>query len=176
MEKLEEIAAAMEKTAKEALSLAGRHLDYLVGTMIELPRACVVADRLAAHAEFFSFGTNDLTQTTLGYSRDDAEAKFLPFYLEQKLLSRNPFMEIDREGVGALVGMAIEKALPVRPDIELGVCGEHGGDPPSIEFFHRVGLHYVSCSPYRLPVARLAAAQAVLRNDRQKVAGDEPSA
>ncbi|NMA92526.1 MAG: pyruvate, phosphate dikinase [Firmicutes bacterium] len=161
------LRALIEQTAKEILESNGYHLDYLIGTMVELPRACLIADQLATQAGFFSFGTNDLTQTTLGYSRDDAEAKFLPFYLQQKILPQNPFMEIDREGVGALVNMAIEKARRVRPDIELGVCGEHGGDPHSIEFFHQVGLDYVSCSPYRLPVARLAAAQAAIKKQKK---------
>ncbi len=160
---LERLKGVIRATAKLELESSGHHLDYLIGTMVELPRACLIADQLAAEADFFSFGTNDLTQTTLGYSRDDAEAKFLPFYLEQKMLSQNPFVEIDREGVGALVKMAIEKARETRPKIKLGICGEHGGDPPSIEFFHRAGLNYVSCSPYRLPVARLAAAQAAIR-------------
>ncbi|HHX87156.1 MAG TPA: pyruvate, phosphate dikinase, partial [Firmicutes bacterium] len=154
----------VEQTAKKALNDTGFTLNYLVGTMVELPRACLIADQLAARAEFFSFGTNDLTQTTLGYSRDDAEAKFLPFYLQQGILPKNPFVEIDRQGVGALINIAVEKARQVCPDIELGVCGEHGGDPGSIEFFHQAGLNYVSCSPYRLPVARLAAAQAAISN------------
>lgn len=159
----------IEQTAEQALNSTGYHLNYLIGTMVELPRACLIADQLASRAEFFSFGTNDLTQTTLGYSRDDAEAKFLPFYLQQKILPQNPFVEIDRQGVGALINKAIEKARQVRPDIELGVCGEHGGDPPSIEFFHQAGLNYVSCSPYRLPVARLAAAQAAITNKDQSL-------
>ena len=131
--------------------------------MIELPRACMVADELAQEAAFFSFGTNDLTQTTLGYSRDDAEGKFLPFYLQHKILPANPFMEVDRDGVGALVRIAMEKGRKTRPDIKLGICGEHGGDPASIEFFHSAGLDYVSCSPYRIPIARLAAARALLQ-------------
>jgi pyruvate,orthophosphate dikinase len=159
--------ARMKKVVDDAaaavLKEAGLELPYLVGTMIELPRACMVADELAQEAEFFSFGTNDLTQTTLGYSRDDAEGKFLPFYLEHKILPANPFMEVDRDGVGALVRIAMEKGRKTRPDIKLGICGEHGGDPASIEFFHSAGLHYVSCSPYRIPIARLAAARAVLK-------------
>lgn len=163
---LVEIRKIIEQTAAEVLNSAGCKLNYLVGTMIELPRACLIADQLATRAEFFSFGTNDLTQTTLGYSRDDAEAKFLPFYLEHKILPQNPFVEIDQEGVGALVKTALGKARQARSEIKLGICGEHGGDPCSIEFFHRVGLNYVSCSPYRLPVARLAAAQAQIRLPR----------
>ena len=136
--------------------------DYIVGTMIELPRACFVADRLAAHAQFFSFGTNDLTQTALGFSRDDAEAGFVPSYLERRILDRSPFETIDEAGVGALVELAVTRGRSQRPDLELGICGEHGGDPDSIGFFHRAGLDYVSCSPYRLPIARVAAAQAAM--------------
>ena len=136
--------------------------DYLVGTMIELPRACFIAGRLAHHAAFFSFGTNDLTQTALGFSRDDVEAGFVPQYLEARILDRSPFESIDIDGVGALVETAVGLGRAARKDIELGVCGEHGGDPDSIAFFHRAGLDYVSCSPYRLPIARVAAAQAAL--------------
>jgi pyruvate,orthophosphate dikinase len=136
--------------------------DYLIGTMIELPRACFVAGRLAASADFFSFGTNDLTQTALGFSRDDVESGFVPAYLERRILDRSPFETIDEAGVGALVEQAAALGRARRPEIELGICGEHGGDPDSIAFFHRVGLDYVSCSPYRLPIARVAAAQAAL--------------
>jgi pyruvate,orthophosphate dikinase len=136
--------------------------DYLVGTMIELPRACFIAGRLAHHAAFFSFGTNDLTQTALGFSRDDVEAGFVPEYLEARIIDRSPFESIDVDGVGALVETAVGLGRAARNDIELGVCGEHGGDPDSIAFFHRAGLDYVSCSPYRLPIARVAAAQAAL--------------
>jgi len=139
---------------------AGR--DYMLGTMVELPRACFIADRLAAIAEFFSFGTNDLTQTALGFSRDDVESGFVPAYLEQRIVDRSPFESIDEPGVGALVETAVRLGRRARPDIELGICGEHGGDPASIDFFHRAGLDYVSCSPYRLPIARVAAAQAAL--------------
>ena len=130
--------------------------------MIELPRACFVADRLATAVDFFSFGTNDLTQTALGFSRDDVESGFVPAYLERRILDRSPFESIDVAGVGALVEMAVERGRRGRESIELGVCGEHGGDPDSIAFFHRAGLDYVSCSPYRLPIARVAAAQAAL--------------
>jgi len=137
--------------------------DYVVGTMIELPRACFIADRLAAEAEFFSFGTNDLTQTALGFSRDDVEAGFVPAYLERRILDRSPFETVDVDGVGALVETAVRLGRSRREGLELGVCGEHGGDPDSIAFFHRAGLDYVSCSPYRLPIARVAAAQAALR-------------
>jgi pyruvate,orthophosphate dikinase len=136
--------------------------DYLVGTMIELPRACFVADRLAANARFFSFGTNDLTQTALGFSRDDVETGFVPAYLDQRIIDRSPFETIDEKGVGALVETAVRLGRAGRPEIELGICGEHGGDPDSIAFFHRAGLDYVSCSPFRLPIARVAAAQAAL--------------
>jgi pyruvate,orthophosphate dikinase len=139
-------------------------LDFALGTMLELPRACVMADEIAQQAEFFSFGTNDLTQTTLGFSRDDAEAKFIPVYLERKILKDNPFAVLDRKGVGALMKMAVEKARGTRPGILMGICGEHGGEPSSIEFCHQIGLDYVSCSPYRIPIARLAAAQAQINN------------
>ncbi len=136
--------------------------DYLIGTMIELPRACFIAGRLARSAAFFSFGTNDLTQTALGFSRDDVEAGFVPQYLAERIIDRSPFESIDVDGVGALVETACGLGRAARADIELGVCGEHGGDPDSIAFFHRAGLDYVSCSPYRLPIARVAAAQAAL--------------
>jgi pyruvate,orthophosphate dikinase len=135
-----------------------------IGTMIELPRACVVADEIAPRADFFSFGTNDLTQTALGLSRDDAEGKFLALYLEEGIVERNPFETLDRRGVGRLVETACELGRGANPSLKLGVCGEHGGDPGSIAYFHGMGLGYVSCSPYRVPVARLAAAQAALRD------------
>jgi pyruvate,orthophosphate dikinase len=131
--------------------------------MVELPRACIAADEIAPHADFFSFGTNDLTQTTLGLSRDDAESKFLPLYLEEGIVERNPFETLDRRGVGRLLEGACAMGRAANHDLKLGVCGEHGGDPESVRFFHEVGLDYVSCSPYRVPVARLAAAQAVLK-------------
>jgi pyruvate, orthophosphate dikinase len=136
--------------------------DYLCGTMIELPRACVRADEIAAEADFFSFGTNDLTQTTLGFSRDDAEKRFLSHYLDEKILATNPFETLDQDGVGDLMRIAVARARSVKPDIKLGICGEHGGDPRSVAFCHQLGLDYVSCSPYRVPLARLAAAQAAL--------------
>jgi pyruvate,orthophosphate dikinase len=137
-------------------------LEYRVGTMIELPRACVRADEIAEHADFFSFGTNDLTQTALGFSRDDAEGKFLTRYLEDGVLERNPFETIDQGGVGDLMRIAVERGRSVK-DLKMGICGEHGGEPKSVEFCHELGLEYVSCSPYRVPLARLAAAQAALR-------------
>jgi pyruvate, orthophosphate dikinase len=137
-------------------------LDYLVGTMIELPRACVRADEVAEYADFFSFGTNDLTQTALGFSRDDAESKFLARYLEDDVLERNPFETLDEGGVGDLMRIAVARGRGTKPGLKLGICGEHGGDPRSVAFCHAIGLDYVSCSPYRVPLARLAAAQAAL--------------
>jgi len=139
-------------------------LDFVLGTMLELPRACVIADEIAQQAEFFSFGTNDLTQTTFGFSRDDAEGKFIPVYLERKIMKDNPFAVLDRKGVGSLMKMAVEKARGTRPAILMGICGEHGGEPSSVEFCHLIGLNYVSCSPYRIPIARLAAAHAQIKN------------
>jgi pyruvate, orthophosphate dikinase len=149
-------------TASAELEQAGHEIGYHVGTMIELPRACVRADEIAGQADFFSFGTNDLTQTTLGFSRDDAEGKFLTHYLDEGVLLRNPFETLDVSGVGDLMRLGIERARGVKPDIKLGICGEHGGDPKSVAFCHELGLDYVSCSPYRVPLARLAAAQAAL--------------
>jgi pyruvate,orthophosphate dikinase len=137
--------------------------EYLCGTMIELPRACVRADEIAEHADFFSFGTNDLTQTALGFSRDDAEGKFLTYYLEDGVLKQNPFETLDVSGVGDLMRVAVERGRGAREDLKLGICGEHGGEPASVAFCHELGLDYVSCSPYRVPLARLAAAQAALR-------------
>jgi pyruvate,orthophosphate dikinase len=136
-------------------------LNYLVGTMIEIPRACIVADEIAKEAEFFSFGTNDLTQTTLGMSRDDS-GSFLPAYQNLEIIKQNPFATVDMTGVGGLMKIAIEKGRKTRPEIKLGICGEHGGDPASVKFCHDIGLTYVSCSPFRVPIARLAAAQAAL--------------
>jgi len=159
---LEVMRALTVETASTVLAERGVSVEYKVGTMIELPRAAVTADEIAAHADFFSFGTNDLTQTTLGFSRDDAEGKFLTHYLQTDLLKDNPFEKLDQSGVGELVRMAAEKSRGVKPGIKLGICGEHGGEPSSVKFCHRVGLDYVSCSPYRVPIARLAAAQAVL--------------
>ncbi|NLV73163.1 MAG: pyruvate, phosphate dikinase [Chloroflexi bacterium] len=155
---------ALEAVAKQVMEEQGVQIPYKFGTMIEVPRAALVADQLAEYAEFFSFGTNDMTQMTFGYSRDDAEEKFLRAYVEKKILPHNPFQSLDQEGVGQLVAMAVERGRAARPDIELGVCGEHGGDPDSIDFFHRVGLKYVSCSPFRVAAARLAAAQAAIRH------------
>lgn len=150
------------RTAEEVKAKYKSKIEYTVGTMIELPRACVTSDEIAAHADFYSFGTNDLTQTTYGLSRDDA-GRFLPYYIDAKIIAEDPFMQLDQSGVGVLVQMAVEKGRKVKKNLKLGICGEHGGDPSSVEFCHRVGLNYVSCSPYRIPIARLAAAQAALR-------------
>jgi pyruvate,orthophosphate dikinase len=158
---LEITRAQVEQTAQKVFAEAGRSLDYSIGTMIELPRAALIADRIAELADFFSFGTNDLTQTTFGLSRDDA-GKFLPRYIERGILAKDPFVSLDRDGVGALVRIAVEKGRGAKAGIKLGICGEHGGDPASIAFCAELGLDYVSCSPYRVPVARLAAAQAGL--------------
>ncbi|MEP1030049.1 MAG: pyruvate, phosphate dikinase, partial [Alphaproteobacteria bacterium] len=153
--------AIIDRIAKEVMAEQGIDLPYMVGTMIELPRACLIADQIAEQAEFFSFGTNDLTQTAYGFSRDDA-GTFLDIYQRQGVLEQDPFVSIDQEGVGELVQIGVERGRKTRPDIKLGICGEHGGDPASGAFCHRVGLTYVSCSPYRVPIARLAAAQAAL--------------
>jgi pyruvate,orthophosphate dikinase len=145
-----------------ALAEGGAEVPCTIGTMIELPRACVTADKIAAHADFFSFGTNDLTQTTFGFSRDDI-AHFLPAYLDGGLLAVDPFVALDQEGVGALIKIGVERGRRQKPGLKVGICGEHGGEPSSIDFCHRVGFDYVSCSPFRVPIARLAAAQASLR-------------
>jgi pyruvate,orthophosphate dikinase len=152
----------IERVARDVLKDAGVSIEYKIGTMIEVPRAALTADQIAHDAEFFSFGTNDLTQTTFGYSRDDAEGKFLLKYVEMGILPTNPFQELDREGVGKLMQIAVKDGRGARGDLEIGICGEHGGDPSSIEFCNSIGLNYVSCSPFRVPVARLAAAQAVI--------------
>jgi pyruvate,orthophosphate dikinase len=141
-------------------------VDFSVGTMIELPRACFIADQIARHADFFSFGTNDLTQCGIGFSRDDIEGRIIPRYVEEKIVDGSPFATIDQAGVGELVRTAVERGRRERPALELGVCGEHGGDPESIRFFHDSGLDYVSCSPFRLPIARVAAAQAAIAAPR----------
>lgn len=165
----------LESTAKEVMEREGVSVDYKFGTMIEIPRACVTANEIAEHAEFFSFGTNDLTQMTFGYSRDDAEGKFLQRYMEgiewqggnHKILANNPFETLDQNGVGKLMKIAVEYGLQTRPDLKLGICGEHGGEPSSIAFAHQLGLAYVSCSPYRVPLARLAAAQATITSEEK---------
>ena len=155
------------KRARElilAVARQERARDFAVGTIIELPRACFTAGDIACHAEFFSFGTNDLTQTALGFSRDDIEGRVVPLYIDEGIVERSPFATVDGEGVGALVRLAVERGRATRADLELGVCGEHGGDPQSIAFFHAAGLDYVSCSPFRVPIARVAAAQAALQD------------
>jgi pyruvate,orthophosphate dikinase len=161
---LELLREIVVRVAEETKVRDNVDFEYKVGTMIELPRACLVADQIAEHADFFSFGTNDLTQTTFGYSRDDAEGKFLPLYIEKKILSENPFAVLDQEGMGQLITMAVEKGRGVKSDLKIGICGEHGGEPSSVEFCHRNGFNYVSCSPFRVPIARLAAARAELMN------------
>ena len=153
------------KVADELIAAAGVDMKYQVGTMIEIPRAALTAGEIAKEAEFFSFGTNDLTQMTFGFSRDDA-AKFLGAYYENKIYESDPFQHLDQVGVGKLVKMAAHDGRETRPDLGLGICGEHGGDPTSVEFCHNVGLDYVSCSPFRVPIARLAAAQAAIKNPR----------
>jgi len=158
----------LNKVAKDVLEKAGIELHYKIGTMIEIPRAALTADEIAESAEFFSFGTNDLTQMTFGISRDDAEGKFLLNFVDRGLLPSNPFQVIDREGVGQLMKMCVDKGRATRPDLEIGICGEHGGEPSSIEFCHLIGLNYVSCSPYRVPIARLAAAHAELNYPKKK--------
>jgi pyruvate,orthophosphate dikinase len=159
---LELVTGWVREEADRLISESGIELQYLVGTMIETPRAALVAEKIAWVAEFFSFGTNDLTQMTFGFSRDDIEGRVMPLYLERKLLPANPFETIDREGVGQLVEMAVTAGRRERPHLHLGICGEHGGDPASVAFCHEIGLDYVSCSPFRVPIARLAAAHAAL--------------
>jgi len=164
---LKEMKKVAVKTADEVISAAGVELEYTVGTMIELPRACVTADEIAEEAEFFSFGTNDLTQTTFGFSRDDAEGKFLAHYLDDEVLEKNPFQVLDQKGVGELVKTGVEKGRSTRPNLKVGICGEHGGEPSSVKFCHDIGLNYVSCSPFRVPIARLSAAHAEIENPRK---------
>jgi pyruvate,orthophosphate dikinase len=153
--------AIIEDVARKVLGAMGETVPYLIGTMIELPRAALTADEIAATAQFFSFGTNDLTQTTLGLSRDDA-GRFLPFYVEKGIFPDDPFRVLDATGVGKLIRMAVEDGRRVRPNLKVGICGEHGGEPRSVRLCHELGLDYVSCSPFRVPIARLAAAQAAL--------------
>jgi pyruvate,orthophosphate dikinase len=160
-EELRRQAAIVRRVAQEVFHAEGRAVPYLVGTMIELPRAALTADDIAREAEFFSFGTNDLTQTTFGLSRDDA-GRFLPFYVETGILKDDPFQVLDQDGVGRLIEMAVKLGRGTRHDLKVGICGEHGGEPSSVKFCHHAGLNYVSCSPFRVPIARLAAAQAAL--------------
>jgi pyruvate,orthophosphate dikinase len=169
LKEMENQAAIVRRVAEEVFAEKATQVHYLVGTMIELPRASLVADEIAKEAEFFSFGTNDLTQTTFGFSRDDIN-KVLPTYLAEGILKQDPFAVIDREGVGELVRIGIERGRKTRPKLEVGICGEHGGDPSSVEFCHQVGMDYVSCSPFRVLTARLAAAQAAA-SDQLKVEG-----
>jgi pyruvate,orthophosphate dikinase len=152
----------IRKVAEEVFEQHCCRVEYLVGTMIEIPRAAITADQVASVAEFFSFGTNDLTQTTFGMSRDDS-GMFLPYYVEHKILPKDPFVAIDQDGVGKLMEWAVTNGRATRPKLKVGICGEHGGEPTSVEFCHRLNMDYVSCSPFRVPLARLAAAQAVLR-------------
>ena len=173
-EELAQQAALVHDVARQVMGEHGLKLEYSVGTMIELPRAALTAHRIAEHADFFSFGTNDLTQTTFGLSRDDS-SRFLPAYVDRKILSDDPFQVLDTEGVGELVRLGAERGRSVKPELKIGICGEHGGDPQSIAFCHEIGLNYVSCSPYRVPVARLAAAQAVLE-EKAKAEAEEKAA
>jgi pyruvate,orthophosphate dikinase len=161
VQELELQRKVVNKVAEAVFAKMGTRLDYLVGTMIELPRAALTADEVAREADFFSFGTNDLTQTTLGVSRDDS-GRFLPYYVEQGIYAADPFASLDQTGVGQLVEMGLVKGRSTHPDLKVGICGEHGGEPSSVAFCHRLGMDYVSCSPYRVPVARLGAAHAAL--------------
>ncbi len=162
MNELKSQAQVVRRVAEEVFKKYKVKVDYLIGTMIELPRAAVTAAQIAEEAEFFSFGTNDLTQTTFGLSRDDS-GKFLPYYVEHDILPRDPFEAVDQEGVGVLMEWGVEQGRKTRPKLKVGICGEHGGEPSSVEFCHQINLNYVSCSPFRVPIARLAAAQAALR-------------
>jgi pyruvate,orthophosphate dikinase len=164
VKELEWIQPRLIRIATTVMAEKGVEFEYKFGTMIEIPRAAVTASEVAKVAEFFSFGTNDLTQMTFGYSRDDAERNFLVQYVEEGILEKNPFQTLDREGVGRLMNMAVQDGRSTRTNLEVGICGEHGGDPASIEFCHMVGNNYVSCSPFRVPIARLAAAHAALKH------------
>jgi pyruvate,orthophosphate dikinase len=164
VEELRRQGEAVRATAEQVFEEQGRKVEYLVGTMIELPRAALTADEIAGVAEFFSFGTNDLTQTTFGLSRDDS-GRFLPYYVESRILGADPFQSLDQDGVGKLVEMAVQLGRGTNEKLKIGICGEHGGDPSSVRFFHRAGLNYVSCSPFRVPIARLAAAQAAIETE-----------
>ncbi len=161
VEELRRQAQIVRRVAQEVFTAEGRAVPFLVGTMIELPRAALTADEIAREAEFFSFGTNDLTQTTFGLSRDDA-GRFLPFYVDSGILAEDPFQVLDQEGVGKLIELAVRLGRGAHHNLKIGICGEHGGEPSSVKFCHRAGMNYVSCSPFRVPIARLAAAQAAL--------------
>jgi pyruvate,orthophosphate dikinase len=164
LEAMKEVVINVAKVVQKRTKVK---VPYTVGTMIELPRACVTANEIAAIADFYSFGTNDLTQTVFGLSRDDA-GRFLPFYVEEGILEDDPFVSIDQTGVGAFMKVAVEKGRKIKKNLKLGICGEHGGEPKSVEFCHNIGLDYVSCSPFRVPIARFAAAQAQLKKKRKK--------
>jgi pyruvate,orthophosphate dikinase len=158
------IRSLVQAAVAEEAAAAGVALEMPIGTMIELPRACIIGDKIAEHADFFSFGTNDLTQTTFGLSRDDA-GSFMTPYIEQGILPRDPFVALDRSGVGSLIRLAVERGRTVKTKLKVGICGEHGGEPSSVEFCHVEGFDYVSCSPFRVPIARVAAARAALRGE-----------
>ena len=163
VKELKYVKSVVVETADAEIAAAGVDLKYEVGTMIEIPRACLTADEIAKEADFFCFGTNDLTQMTFGFSRDDA-GKFLDAYYDAKIFENDPFAKLDQNGVGKLMDMTLKLGKPVNPALHCGICGEHGGDPTSVEFCHKIGLDYVSCSPFRVPIARLAAAQAAIAN------------
>ena len=165
VKELKLVKKVVVETADAEIAASGIHLEYEVGTMIEIPRAALTADEIAKEADFFCFGTNDLTQMTFGFSRDDA-GKFLTAYYDAKVFENDPFAKLDQNGVGKLMKMAIELGRPVNKNLHVGICGEHGGDPSSVEFCHRIGLDYVSCSPFRVPIARLAAAQAAIADGK----------
>ena len=167
MGELEFCKQVIEETIKEVFAKKKAKVNYMIGTMIEVPRAALIADEIAKEAEFFSFGTNDLTQMTCGFSRDDA-GKFLKEYVEKGIFEKDPFQVLDQEGVGQLVEMGIQKGRSTRKNLKIGICGEHGGEPSSVEFCHRAGMSYVSCSPFRVPIARLAAAQAAIVEKQAK--------
>jgi len=168
VQELEVLKEDLTQVAQEVLQREGVDLPIIMGTMIEVPRAALTADEIAQHAAFFSFGTNDLTQTTFGFSRDDAEGKFLDEYITKRILETNPFEVLDRRGVGELVKLGTQRGRQANPNLEVGICGEHGGEPLSVAFCHEADLDYVSCSPPRVPIARLAAAQAQIRQPRQR--------
>ncbi|MCI6163565.1 MAG: pyruvate, phosphate dikinase, partial [Lachnospira sp.] len=175
VKELKYVKKTVVETADEEIKAAGIDLEYEVGTMIEIPRAALTADEIAKEADFFCFGTNDLTQMTFGFSRDDA-GKFLNAYYESKIFENDPFAKLDQNGVGKLMEMTIKLGRPVNPNLHIGICGEHGGDPSSVAFCHKIGLDYVSCSPFRVPIARLAAAQAAIAEENSASAEDEKSA